>query len=118
MSWHLQRAGREHVVLERRSTLGGGWQDRWHGFRLVTPNWSASFPDELGLPIRDRGAARVPGLDFIGSLWQYDLGSAALVGLRRGAGVLAERMGLGLHQAGQSRVGPRLLRMDATVPAG
>jgi putative flavoprotein involved in K+ transport len=45
MSWHLQRAGREHVVLERRSTLGGGWQDRWDGFRLVTPNWSASFPD-------------------------------------------------------------------------
>ena len=23
MSWHLLRAGREHVVLERRDTLGG-----------------------------------------------------------------------------------------------
>ena len=45
ISWHLQRAGREHVLLERRSTLGGGWQDRWDAFRLVGPNWTASFPD-------------------------------------------------------------------------
>jgi putative flavoprotein involved in K+ transport len=45
MSWHLQRAGRDHVVLERRSTPGGGWQDRWDEFRLVGPNWTASFPD-------------------------------------------------------------------------
>src|SRR5262245_52580556 len=45
MSWQLQRAGREHVLLDRRSTLGGGWQDRWDAFRLVGPNWSASFPD-------------------------------------------------------------------------
>lgn len=44
MSWHLTEAGRDHVVLERRSTLGGGWQDRWDEFRLVTPNWSASLP--------------------------------------------------------------------------
>jgi putative flavoprotein involved in K+ transport len=44
MSWWLQQAGREHVLLERRSTLGGGWQDRWDTFRLVSPNWSASFP--------------------------------------------------------------------------
>jgi putative flavoprotein involved in K+ transport len=45
MSWHLRQTGREHVVLDRRSTLGGGWQDRWDGFRLVSPNWTASFPD-------------------------------------------------------------------------
>jgi putative flavoprotein involved in K+ transport len=44
MSWLLQRAGREHVVLERRETLGGGWQDRWDGFRLVGPNWTTSVP--------------------------------------------------------------------------
>lgn len=68
MSWFLQHAGREHVVLERRRTLGGGWQDRWDAFRLVTPNWAASFP---GLPYdapdadefmpRDAIAARVAG---------------------------------------------------------
>jgi putative flavoprotein involved in K+ transport len=47
MSALLAQAGREHIVLERRATLGGGWQDRWDDFRLVTPNWTASFP---GLP--------------------------------------------------------------------
>ena len=45
MSWHLRRGGRDHVVLERRDALGGGWQDRWDGFRLVGPNWTASFPE-------------------------------------------------------------------------
>ncbi len=44
MSWYLGQAGRDHVVLERRTSLGGGWQDRWDAFRLVTPNWAASLP--------------------------------------------------------------------------
>jgi putative flavoprotein involved in K+ transport len=44
-SSHLRRAGREHVVLERRDTLGGGWQDRWDAFRLVTPNFVTGLPD-------------------------------------------------------------------------
>ncbi len=44
MSHLLRQAGREHVVLERRSTLGGGWQDRWDAFQLVTPNWTLSLP--------------------------------------------------------------------------
>ncbi|HUP83201.1 MAG TPA: NAD(P)-binding domain-containing protein [Candidatus Limnocylindria bacterium] len=44
MSWWLQQAGREHVLIERRTTLGGGWQDRWDAFRLVSPNWTSSFP--------------------------------------------------------------------------
>jgi putative flavoprotein involved in K+ transport len=43
-SWHLREAGREHLVLERRATLGGGWQDRWDAFCLVSPN------EVLGLP--------------------------------------------------------------------
>jgi putative flavoprotein involved in K+ transport len=46
MSRFLGRAGRDHIVIERRSTLGGGWQDRWDGFRLVTPNWTASLPGQ------------------------------------------------------------------------
>ena len=45
MSRFLSRSGRDHIVLERRASLGGGWQDRWDAFRLVTPNWTASFPD-------------------------------------------------------------------------
>ena len=50
MSRLLSQGGREHVVLDRRSTLGGGWQDRWDAFRLVGPNWTVS----------------VPGLDYAG----------------------------------------------------
>jgi len=40
----LSQVGREHVVLDRRSSLGGGWQDRWDAFRLVSPNWITSVP--------------------------------------------------------------------------
>ncbi|HEY4227516.1 MAG TPA: NAD(P)-binding domain-containing protein, partial [Candidatus Limnocylindrales bacterium] len=44
MSRLLSDAGREHVVLDRRSTPGGGWQDRWDAFQLVTPNWMVGVP--------------------------------------------------------------------------
>ncbi len=43
MSRYLRESGSEHLVLERRDTLGGGWQDRWDSFRLVTPNWTSAF---------------------------------------------------------------------------
>jgi putative flavoprotein involved in K+ transport len=66
MSHHLGRAGRDHVVLDRRSTLGGSWQDRWDDFRLVTPNWTVSFPgqpydgsDADGFMARDEVVGRV-----------------------------------------------------------
>jgi len=66
MSSYLSRGGRDHVVLERRSSLGGGWQDRWNAFRLVTPNWCVSFPgqpydgsDPDGFMPRDEVAERV-----------------------------------------------------------
>ena len=45
MSRLLRQAGREHVVLDRRATLGGGWQDRWDAFQLVTPNFLTDLPD-------------------------------------------------------------------------
>lgn len=68
MSWHLQQGGRDHLVLDRRTTPGGGWQDRWDGFRLVGPNWTASFPDDPydgpdpdGYMTRDEIAERVAG---------------------------------------------------------
>ena len=75
ISWHLQRGSRDHVVLDRRTTLGGGWQDRWDAFRLVGPNWTASFPDDPydgnepdGYMTRDEIAARVAGYaDRIGA---------------------------------------------------
>jgi putative flavoprotein involved in K+ transport len=66
MSSLLTDAGREHVVVDRRATLGGGWQDRWDEFTLVTPNWTSSLPgwaydgaDPHGFMGRDEIAARV-----------------------------------------------------------
>ena len=66
MSWHLQRAGRPHLVLDRRETLGGGWQDRWDGFVLVGPNWTTGLPgfdyedgDPDGFMPRDAIAGRM-----------------------------------------------------------
>lgn len=44
MSHLLGAAGVEHVVLDRRATLGGGWQDRWDEFCLVSPNWTVGLP--------------------------------------------------------------------------
>ena len=40
------------------------------------------FPilDEQGLPKQRRGASEVPGLYFLGSLWQTSLASATLFG--------------------------------------
>jgi len=66
MSWYLRQAGRDHLVVDRRSQLGGGWQDRWTSFRLVSPNRTASFPgapydgpDPDGFMPRDEIVARV-----------------------------------------------------------
>ncbi len=75
MSWHLQRAGRPHVVLDRRETLGGGWQDRWDGFVLVGPNWTTGLPgypyegrDPDGFMPRDAVAERMRAYaDVIGA---------------------------------------------------
>ncbi len=88
MSWHLQRAGRDHVVLERRSTLGGGWQDRWEEFRLVTPNWTASFPDA---PYDgDDPDGYMPRDELVARVSRYADAIAAPVVLEAGV----ERMGL------------------------
>ena len=44
-SYHLQRRGREHVVLEQAAQAGNAWRnDRWDSFTLVTPNWSFRLP--------------------------------------------------------------------------
>ena len=75
MSWYLSQAGNDHVVLERRSTLGGGWQDRWDEFCLVSPNWCASLPgyryqgsDPDGYMVKDDLVAHIAGYaDAIGA---------------------------------------------------
>ena len=66
MSTFLQAAGREHVLFDRRETPGGGWQDRWDQFCLVTPNWVTSLPsfpfdgpDPDGFMPRDQVVERI-----------------------------------------------------------
>jgi len=43
-SRELQRAGVEHVVLER-DRIARSWRGRWDSFCLVTPNWTIQLPD-------------------------------------------------------------------------
>lgn len=64
----LRQLGRDHVVLDRRTRLGGGWRDRWDAFRLVTPNWCSALPgypydgpDPDGFMPRDEIAGRLAG---------------------------------------------------------
>lgn len=45
-SYWLNQAGIGHTLVDRRQTLGGAWQDRWDGFRLVTPNFSLQLPGQ------------------------------------------------------------------------
>jgi putative flavoprotein involved in K+ transport len=66
MSSLLTHEGREHVVVDRRDRLGGGWLGRWDQFTLVTPNWTSSFPgwdydgtDPDGFMGRDEIVSRV-----------------------------------------------------------
>jgi putative flavoprotein involved in K+ transport len=54
------------VLVDRRETLGGSWQDRWDGFVLVGPNWTTGLPgfpyedgDPDGFMPRDDVAARM-----------------------------------------------------------
>lgn len=46
-SYWLDRTGVEHQLLDRRTALGGAWQDRWDAFCLNTPNFSLTLP---GMP--------------------------------------------------------------------
>ena len=46
--YHLQRAGRPFVILDREGRVGDGWRNQWDTLRLFTPAWADSLP---GLPI-------------------------------------------------------------------
>ncbi|WP_364308210.1 NAD(P)-binding protein [Paenarthrobacter nitroguajacolicus] len=43
-SYWLTQAGIDHQLLERRDSLGGGYQDRWDGFFMNTPNFTLDLP--------------------------------------------------------------------------
>jgi putative flavoprotein involved in K+ transport len=68
MSYHLQRRGIGHVVVEAE-TAGHDWTDRrWDSFCLVTPNWQCRLPgypyqgsDPDGFMVRDEIADYLAG---------------------------------------------------------
>ena len=44
MSYYLQQADIDHVIIEQ-STLVNAWKEkRWDSFTLVTPNWQCDLP--------------------------------------------------------------------------
>jgi putative flavoprotein involved in K+ transport len=43
-SWHLQRRGIEHLVLEKHKAMHAWETQRWDNFCLVTPNWQCDLP--------------------------------------------------------------------------
>ena len=89
----LRRAGREHVLLDRRSTLGGGWQDRWDAFRLVSPNWTTSMMD---FPYRGpEPDGFMPRDELIGHFRAYAAAIAAPVELQTDVTALEEATGEG-----------------------
>jgi putative flavoprotein involved in K+ transport len=45
LSYHLTKAGREHIVLEKSSQVADAWRNRrWDSFTLITPNWAFRLP--------------------------------------------------------------------------
>jgi putative flavoprotein involved in K+ transport len=64
------------------------------GYRLDYRWIDLPIFDSMGFPRQTRGVSEVPGLYFIGSLWQHNQASATLVGVDLDARALAERMGL------------------------
>src|SRR4051812_14617036 len=43
-SYWLTKSGVDHLVLDRRASLGGAWQDRWDSFCLNSPNYGIMLP--------------------------------------------------------------------------
>ena len=68
LSWHLTRAGHEHVVLER-GRIGERWRsERWHSLTLLTPNWLNRLP---GSPPHADRHAFLSGTGFVDYLDGY-----------------------------------------------
>jgi putative flavoprotein involved in K+ transport len=77
----LGRAGVSTIIWATGYALDFGWID-------------APIFDRRGYPRNTRGVSDVPGLYFLGLLWQHTEGSATLVGPALDAPHLAERLTL------------------------
>jgi thioredoxin reductase len=57
-SFHLQRLGLDHVVLDADTAPGGAWQHRWDSLTMRTVHGVAALPDSTS-PTRPDGPANV-----------------------------------------------------------
>lgn len=79
VSWHLRRAGVEHLVLER-GRVGESWRSqRWDSFTLNTPTWMNGLPGDeeadLGAPLDGFMATDgwVARLDAYAARWELPI---------------------------------------------
>jgi putative flavoprotein involved in K+ transport len=77
---NLRKAGISTLIWATGYDLGFGWID-------------APILDELGYPRNVRGASTVPGLYFLGLVWQHSQASASLIGPELEGPHLVEVMG-------------------------
>jgi putative flavoprotein involved in K+ transport len=80
ISYWLTEAGVEHLVVDRRETLGGAWQDRWDSFRLVAPNFTIQLPGKPYTgPDPDGFLARAEILSYVRD-YAADIGAPVRLG--------------------------------------
>lgn len=98
-AYHLQRAGRECVVLERNERLGDNWRQQWDTLKLYSP---ARYDGLPGMPFPADGWA-FPGKDEVADYlaayarkWQ-----------------LPVRLGVGVERVGAGKDGGYVVETDA-----
>jgi len=86
LSWHLTRAGRPHVLVER-GRIGERWRsERWDALTLLSPSWANLLPGQALEHDRDRFLDRDA---FVAQLERY--GRSFLAPVHEGTTVLDVR---------------------------
>jgi putative flavoprotein involved in K+ transport len=107
LSYELQQAGREHIVLEKAPRAGEAWRSqRWDSFTLVTPNWSFVLPG-AEIHLRDPHGF-MPRDEIVRCFEQYAAGHRLPVRYNTSAcSVQAEENGGYTVQAGEAELRAR-----------
>jgi putative flavoprotein involved in K+ transport len=105
ISYWLSEAGRDHLVVDRRDTLGGAWQDRWDSFRLVAPNFTIRLPGKpYAGPDPDGFMVRAEILNYVR---EYAATIGAPVRLRTAITSLSFSDGRFIARTGTGEIGAR-----------
>ena len=78
------------------------------GYRMDHSWIDAPITDAQGIPRQHRGVSDIPGLYFIGLLWQHSQASATLFGPTVDGPYLAARMGLDFLQGAAIGAGDQI----------